>query len=370
MKTEDIIKQLRAVIPTISDSFTDSVSIASLTRSGSTVTGTTFSNHGLETGNFVCVDGAFEGNVITSLTRSGTTATATTTVDHDLTEIGESQVIIYPFNQPTVSGATETDYNGTFNVLSADNRRTFTYTVSGDPSTPATGTPVLLQDTGYDGRHQITATGKKTFTYEIATTPTSPAQGTMVAKKEARITGAVSLQRAIDGYTKQDGGDLYAFVVVGDVDISKDRSIVNDATSTMSAQNEWRQRLMEPFSVYLFVPATSSISARPARDTAEDVRALFYKSLLGVKFPTTLADDVWSLVTATGDRMVGESSTKAVYVHEFRFERVVDATYADTSLPDNNTAFRDFDLDSVIEFGEVGTADLDAEIDLDDSPLP
>lgn len=369
MKAEDVIKQLRAVLPKISSVFTDTVAISSLTRSGSTVTATTSANHGLVNDNFVSITGAFEPNTITSLTRSGTTATVVTAADHDLTEIGIAQAIIYSFNQATISGTAETDYNGEFNVLSANNRRTFTYAVSGSPSTPATGTPVLFQDTGYNGRFQVTVTGKKTFTYEISTTPTSPAQGTILAKKEARVSGAVSLQRAIDGYTKQDDGKLYAFVVVGDVDISKDRSIVNDATTTMSAQNEWRQRLIEPFSVYLFVPSTGSISARPARDTAEDVRALFYQSLLGAKFPTTLADDVWSLVTANGDRMVGESSTKAVYVHEFRFERIIDATYADTSLPDNNVAFRDFNFDSVIEFGIEGTGDLDADIDLDDAPL-
>lgn len=67
---------------------------------------------------------------ISTLTRSGTTATATTSTDHTIAT--GMQVVI--------SGATETDYNGTFEVLVTATDE-FTYEVSGSPSTPATGSP-------------------------------------------------------------------------------------------------------------------------------------------------------------------------------------------------------------------------------------
>jgi hypothetical protein len=366
VKASDIIAQLRAVLPKLSDDFTDSVSITSLVRSGSTVTATTSSNHGLETGNYISITGAFEANVITSLTRDGSVVTGVTTDNHDLTAPGLGQPKIFDFNKAVVSGATESEYNGTHELTGVTNRKTFVYAVSGTPTTPATGSPVLLQDTGYNGRVEVTVTSKTTFAYEITTTPNSPAVGTMLAKKEARVSGAVSLTRAIRGYTEQAANSLWAFVVVGDVTVSKDRSIFNDATQTISKQDEWRQRLIEPFSVFIVIPATDSISARPARDKAEDVRPLLYQSLLGVGFPTTLTNQGWSLVTAAGDRFVGETSGNALYIHEFRFERVVDVTYEDTSLPDDNNAFRDFNFDATIE-GTTG--DLDADIDLDETPL-
>lgn len=66
---------------------------------------------------------------ITSITRAGATATVTTTANHYL-RTGESVLI---------AGATQTEYNGTFTITRTASN-TFTYTVSGTPATPATGT--------------------------------------------------------------------------------------------------------------------------------------------------------------------------------------------------------------------------------------
>jgi uncharacterized phage protein gp47/JayE len=81
--------------------------------------------------------GTIINNVIsvTSLVRSGTTVTATTAVDHEFA----SQ------NTPTIAGAVETDYNGTFSIT-VTGSNTFTYQVSTTPSTPATGTITATQD--------------------------------------------------------------------------------------------------------------------------------------------------------------------------------------------------------------------------------
>lgn len=68
-----------------------------------------------------------------SITRSGSTASATVNhhdgLDHGL-ESGDSVII---------SGANETEYNGTF-VVTVTGTTTFDYTVSGTPASPATGT--------------------------------------------------------------------------------------------------------------------------------------------------------------------------------------------------------------------------------------
>lgn len=94
---------------------------------------------------------AAQSITVTTLTRSGTAATAVTASDHKISS-GMSIVI---------AGANETDYNGTFTVTVTDTD-TFEYTVSGSPSTPATGTitvafdgeevSVTSENTGEDGR--------------------------------------------------------------------------------------------------------------------------------------------------------------------------------------------------------------------------
>jgi uncharacterized phage protein gp47/JayE len=67
---------------------------------------------------------------VTSITRSGTIATVTTSSSHKLAS-----------NVPvTIAGAIETEYNITDAVITVTGLDTFTYQVSGSPTTPATGT--------------------------------------------------------------------------------------------------------------------------------------------------------------------------------------------------------------------------------------
>jgi len=65
---------------------------------------------------------------VTSITRASTTATVTATA-HGFTT----------GDQVNIRGAAETDYNGDF-IVTVTDANTFTYTVSGSPATPATGT--------------------------------------------------------------------------------------------------------------------------------------------------------------------------------------------------------------------------------------
>jgi uncharacterized phage protein gp47/JayE len=66
---------------------------------------------------------------VSSITRSGQTATVTTISDHNLS----SEVLV------DIAGAVETEYNGTGIAIQVTGANTFTYTVVGTPSTPATG---------------------------------------------------------------------------------------------------------------------------------------------------------------------------------------------------------------------------------------
>ena len=67
---------------------------------------------------------------VTSLTRSGTTATATTASDHGLSS----------FVPVTIAGADQTEYNLTDAAITVTGLNTFEYTVAGSPAFPATGT--------------------------------------------------------------------------------------------------------------------------------------------------------------------------------------------------------------------------------------
>jgi len=142
------------------------VSLTSLTRSGTTATATTATAHGFTTGNVVTVSGAVEsaydgaftvtvpsptsfsytvagspatpasGSIsatrsyaVSTLTRSGATATVTTAAPHGFAS-GDFV---------TISGADQSGYDGTL-AVTVTGASTFSYTVVGTPTTPATGT--------------------------------------------------------------------------------------------------------------------------------------------------------------------------------------------------------------------------------------
>jgi len=370
MRASEVIQRLQRELPKLTNLFTTQFSIISLTRSGSTITAVTATDHNLVDDQQVLITGATELNPITNLTFLDGIASAVTFNPHDLTVPSSKQIKednLFGFNKAFVSGAVETEFNGTFTILSAVNRKNFTYPVTGTPSSPATGIIILEQDFGYNGRFPVTVLSSTSFSYEITTTPVSPAGGIIIGHSPARISGALELERIVRSYTKKVPDELWAFVVLGDVTASRNRAILSDAVNESSQGDEYRNRLIEPFSVYVFIPAVQFLSAREVRDDIEDIRTFIYKSVLGFVFSTGLNDEPWSQTTPLGDRFVKEGSTEAFYIHEFSFERVIDVTLPDAKDPDLNSAFRDMDLDATFDFG---TGDLDADIDIDEQPLP
>lgn len=70
---------------------------------------------------------------VTSITRSGAVATLTSASAHNLLA---GDILV-------VSGANETQYNGTFTITTVPTTTTLTYAVAGAPATPATGTIII-----------------------------------------------------------------------------------------------------------------------------------------------------------------------------------------------------------------------------------
>lgn len=369
MRASDVVALLQEELPKRTDLFSSSVSVISLTRSGSTVTADAATPHGRATGDYVVVKGAVELNPITSLTFADGVATAVTQNDHRLTEPPDNVRKFggfYDFHYSDVSGADQSEYNIREVVLTVPNRKTFTYPVSGTPASPATGSPAIRQDGGWNGRFEITVIDPTTFTYQITTTPVSPAAGTIEAKTGLRMTSAVSGERAGRSYTEHVKGQYWLFVVLSDVSVSKNRSILGDASTENAAQNVFRERLIEPFSVFVFAPARDSYSGREFQDGMEDVRGYIYNSMVGYIFESAVSEAPFSKTSPLGDRYAEELADDSTYVHQFMFERVIDVTYPDTIGPPDSVPLRDVSLDQ----GFVqGTEELEAEIDLDEQPL-
>jgi hypothetical protein len=104
---------------------------------------------------------------VTGITRSSSTATLTKNTHGYIA--GDAIV---------VSGAAESEYNGLFTVLTAD-ANTLTYTVTGTPDTPATGTIIIK-------KYDYLAIGATTFRYGDPGTAATAALGSGRVKVDFR----------------------------------------------------------------------------------------------------------------------------------------------------------------------------------------
>lgn len=367
MKAEDIIALLAVNLPKHTDKFTDSIVITSLTRSGSTVTADTAAPHNLVIGSAVNITGSKSPINIINLTRTGTVGELETDVNHDLTDNYQSTIEIL--------GATEAEFNGTFQYITQPNRRRIRFKMADSGPTVATGSPLLIDGSSslqqYNGLFSVSAIPSTTqFQYVLPgpmLPPLTTALGTPIANTQPRISGAETEERVIDSYTQQLNIDtMWAYVVLGDVSASKSRSIDSDATDNLQRGNEFRQQIIQPFSIIVIIPSSGTIAGLQARDKAEELFRPICQSILFSKIDSGLFVGAQNPVQFITHGFL--ASTTAYYVHTYQFEATADLVFEDTVGRDEDVAFRDITLNQFIKHGTQEDP-LTSNIDLDEEPI-
>ena len=373
-----IIQHLRKFIPQFTDLFSTKDGITTITNAAGTVTITTSPDHGLSTGNSVTISGSTIPIDISTLTRSGKIGTAETSSDHDLTEDYVKNV--------TIIGAIESEFNGTFKLLTVPNRRKFTFTMVDSGPTVATGSPQLLEDhrLGYNGLFPVTVTAADTFTVSN----TAGGLGTdgnttnSFIHKNIRISGDATIDRLIQSYTERNIDKICGFIVLNDGVFNKDRRMDNDATSIRTLNDNFQIRLITSINFYVFVPTdksvqgSPSISGRAARDLMESLRVPLYRSLMRLRVPSPFVSTPYSVLTGLSHGVFQYNT--AYYIHQFEFEYTEDlvanvvgdgplGSGGDTLPETENIAFRDITNRVLNSFEEIIKDD---DIDLDEDPLP
>lgn len=148
---------------------------------------------------------------VTSITRSGATATLTSTAAHGYST----------GDYVTVSGAAQSEYNGIFQIT-VTSTVVFTYTVSGTPVTPATGTILLTSGGATSYSYKITAYNATGETEASSATSITTGPATLAATRFNRITwSAVASADGYNIYGRTTTG--YGYVYVATVDASSTR---------------------------------------------------------------------------------------------------------------------------------------------------
>ena len=364
MRAADIVTQLATLLPVLEDGFTSNVTVASITRSSTVMTAKCLSQHGLEVGHSVLLTGALTPIAVSTLGRSGVVGTLVTAADHDLTEEISTSI--------TLSGATESNFNGAFDVLTIPNRRTVRFTMADADSESSSGTRILENGASYlnsyDGLYAVTSVPSDTdFTFIHPDTGLAEPVGSMQARMRVRIAAAITAQRATDLYTAHLEDEYWLFVVLDGVAASKNRLIDSDGIDNTPRGARFRQQLVEGFSVLLFMPVSDELAAESARDVAGDLFRSISRSLTFSAFDTQLSVGVQNTVQFVGHDILTYNG--AVYVHGYQFQQVADLLFEDTVGADLDVAFRDISLTLAPVFdGEVGS-ETSFDLNLDDTDL-
>jgi len=355
-KVADIINQMQAVLPKHTNRFHEQQVISSLVVAGGIATVTLPNNHLLKTNDIVTIQGARINNPIlsTSIVSNGIEATCTN--NHDLTlNFGPE-----PVNEVDISGFT--NYPSPQSLVDVNGPDTFIFAGTDAPI----GSGILLEDRIDDinGRKQITVTGAKTFTYSTTTAFTSFELTNALAISKIRVSGALTADALVEFYTKQTKStDFWAFVVNGDLNISHDRNIPTDANTRFNQSEFFFGEAIQPFSVYILVPSSGTISGRLAGDEIFDIRRALYKTLAGVQFDSGLASEEKRLLTSPfSDGFFAYAG--AYYVHEFIFETVFKFYDSDAVDPADSAAFRRYEGEIKLEFDEFDLVKKVLDLDL------
>jgi hypothetical protein len=175
-----------------------------------------------------CLVSGSASQSVTGITRSGATATATVAAHG----IGIGQT-----GWRTISGANESDYNGTYLVTSVT-ATTFSYTVANSPTTPATGT-IAYNTPGSGWTIAYSATNKRSYRMGSGA----------LARKYFRVndnaagTGGAkeALIRGFNAMSDVDSGTA-AFPTSGQSVLTENSLVIrksNTATSTVRAWDIW-----------------------------------------------------------------------------------------------------------------------------------
>lgn len=287
-------------------------------------------------------------------------AVAICSVDHDLT-------LNFTINADITSA--EPAYDGLSLILSVPTSLVFTLEVAGSPS-DSTGSLHTFHNFGFNGVQLVSAVNSTTeFEYVLEDDRLTAGSGTnMLAMKNPRITGAANLSRAVEMYTRFPTNDLWGFFVFEDMTTSDDRTVNNDSKNErVNSGEDFKLRLINNVTFYLFIPTHEEISGRTAIDLAQELARPIYKTLARFVPEIVFTTDQQTILMPAGHSPeIEDSINPAVLVYGFEFqgtEFMLSTGEADPgefmsntgdTLPNFTTrAFRKFNWKLDNEFDEI-----------------
>lgn len=363
MRTRDVVTQLKRIVPRFTTLFNNTVGLASLTATSDLATAISSTPHGLSTGQEVTISGVETRTPINATTIGETNLLRYfgTSAPHDLTT-GNPRTEKVRF-----IGFSDAAWNAEHELAAVPNRNSFQVRTATALTAPTlNGQEKLLEPyrvDGPNGLHLVTALSPSTFTFPgqfLAGTYT-PVNGRVSSLP--RISAAIDIDRAATIARAPIGGrqSHWMFVIPEDATVIKDRNSDTDAVATALPGQDYRQRIIDNFTVAIFAPTANQLDASRQLDICRhDLQQPLLAALYGVVFPSGLNEASKIRTMFRGHSVLDYQEAWMIY--GYQFQAIYDIESDDAFLSDSDRAFRDLD------YTQQAFIDLTALVNLDEEP--
>jgi hypothetical protein len=325
--------------------------------------------HGLVPGSVVVVvAGRLQNSIIgVELLQDDTIARFTTGAEHDFT----APISVNDLKTFSFFGFDDPAWNGTHDITNIPNRLTIETNVPDGATIPVvlSGGEGVYEDrhVGINGVWPVETTPSDTqFTLRVSGVPDlpiNPIEG-LTIQPRARIAAAADFARAEAAYTKDSSGLPWLYVVMGDVDISKDRHSLNDADATFLDQDVAKLLLLQNFSTVAFFDTTTSLTGATVQETIYgELYTALISTLYGMRKPTRLSS--FRAISRGHGATVYNS---AYYAQSFDWQLPQYITWEVGFVPPDDVAMRNIDY-TLLPFDADNPDGLELRLNLDEEPI-
>lgn len=361
-----IVNHLMLYLPRFTDLFTETVTVNSASVGASNVISVNALNHGFSTGKKIITSGGTVRNSLDSATLNDNIVTFVTDFEHDLTAPLFSDDEKY-----LTLGGFGSVWDGQHLISGVPNRTSFQVTLpAGETVAPTiTGAEYLVENRnpGIRGIYTITVTDINNFTYTLSGQPDLPigAIDNIEINSGFRIYVASDAARAEAVYTKLAMNKPALFVIMTNVDASKDRMTTTDAVYDGTIQDDLLLRLLQNFGTFVIIPTHKDLSGGQAQDIAYGT---LFNSLVATLFGFPFVDtDSRINYVVVSDGHGPSTYNSAYYMHAYDWQQSSAINYESGLLQDlNSVAFRN--IESTFDLNADDMAQLQFNLNLDEEP--
>lgn len=368
----DIIKHLRLYLPRFTDAFSVPIDVASAeVTAARTVKVTTNAAHTLQIGNTIVVTAGRLENDITGVEyrESDTIVRFTTGAEHDFTKpVKENDP-----NTVQLANFTDSIWNTTHTLTGIPDRTHFEIAVpNSEPIPTLNGNEIVYEDRpkslkGTWGITSVPSTTEFTFdvsadTPELIVNPIDSLAGTQASE----IFSAATMERAQAVYTDSSNvvgsTEMTLFIIMGDVDVSKDRHTNTDAVAGFYNGDEARLQTIHNFRTFVFIDTKNDLTGRQAQERAYGE---IWEALLKSLFAYRKDNEKSQFLTVPIGHGIGQYNT-AYYMHvyDWQLPQDIDQTFGFKDSQD--VAFRDINRYNIPPFEPDNPATWRLQINLDE----